>query len=154
MSPAGYCLYFLASFLMLRSRDNLMQGLCFGVALLLGMVPTLVANAINAGSPFSTTYSDGDAVAPKLDFEVLRLCLLDLQFLLLLIAIVWTALMWWRGRREIAFVVSSNLAINIVFFVTHPIFTQYYAVPAAAPRAGSCCLEPSFHPGRTKPLHL
>ena len=96
------------------------------------MVPTLVANAINAGSPFSTTYSGGDAVPPELDLEVVRSYLMDLQFPLLLIAIAWTALMWWRGRNGIAFVVSANLAVNIGFFVTHPLFTPYYTVPAAA----------------------
>ena len=129
---AGYGLYFLVAFMRQRSRKNFVQGLGFGVALLLGMVPTLVANAINAGSPFSTTYGGADAVAPELDFEVVRSYLVDLQFPLLLIAIAWTALMWRRGRNEIAFVVSANLAVNIVFFVMHPLFTPYYTVPAAA----------------------
>jgi hypothetical protein len=109
-----------------------MQGLGFGLALLLGIVPTLVANAINAGSPFATTYGGADAIAPELDFEVMRAYLTDLQFPLLLIAIAWTALAWWRGRNDIAFVVSANLAINIGFFVMHPLFTPYYTVPAAA----------------------
>jgi hypothetical protein len=129
---AGYCLYFLAAFLKQRSRQSFMQGLGFGMAFLLGMVPTLVANAINAGSPFSTTYGGADAVAPELDFEVVRSYLVDLQFPLLLIAIAWTVLMWRRGRNEIAFVVSANLAVNIVFFLTHPLFTPYYTVPVAA----------------------
>jgi hypothetical protein len=129
---AGYCLYFLVAFLMQRSRKSFMQGLGFGVALLVGMVPTLVANAINAGSPFSTTYGGVDVVAPELDFAVVRSYLVDLQFPLLLIAIGWTALAWRRGRNEIAFVVSANLAANIGFFVTHPLFTPYYTVPAAA----------------------
>ena len=129
---AGYCLYFLVAFLMQRSRKNFMQGLGFGATLLIGMVPTLVANAINAGSPFSTTYGGADTVAPGLDFEVVRSYLVDLQFPLLLIAIAWTALMWRRGRNEIAFVVSANLAVNIAFFLTHPLFTPYYTVPATA----------------------
>lgn len=129
---AGYCLYFLVSFLMQRSRQSFAQGLGFGAALLLGMVPTLVANAINAGSPFATTYGGPDTVAPALDFAVVRAYLVDLQFPLLLIAIGWTALMWWRGRTAIAFVVSANLAVNIGFFLTHPLFTPYYTVPVAA----------------------
>ena len=129
---AGYCLYFLIAFLMRRSRQSFLQGLGFGVALLIGMVPTLVANAINAGSPFSTTYGGPDTVAPALDFAVLRSYLVDLQFPLLLIAIGWTALAWWRGRIEIAVVVSANLAVNIIFFLTHPLFTPYYTIPVAA----------------------
>jgi hypothetical protein len=129
---AGYCLYFLVAFVMQRSRQSFVQGFGFGAALLLGMVPTLAANAINAGSPFSTTYGGADTVAPALDFEVVRSYLVDLQFPLLLIAIAWTALTWRRGRNEIAFVVSANLAVNIAFFLTHPLFTPYYTVPAAA----------------------
>jgi len=129
---SGYCLYFLVAFLRQRSRKNFMQGVGFGVALLLGMVPTLVANAINAGSPFTTTYGGADAVPPELDLEVVRSYLVDLQFPLLVIAIAWAALMWRRGRIEIAFVVSANLAVNIAFFVMHPLFTPYYTVPAAA----------------------
>jgi hypothetical protein len=109
-----------------------MQGFGFGVALLVGIVPTLAANAINAGSPFATTYGGADAIAPELDFEVLRSYLVDLQFPLLVIAIAWTVLMWRRGRNDIAFVVSANLAVNIGFFVLHPLFTPYYTIPAAA----------------------
>ena len=129
---AGYCLYFLVEFVRQRSRKNFVRGVGFGVALLLGMVPTLVANAINAGSPFSTTYDGANAIAPELDFEVVWSYLTDLQFPLLLIAIAWTALAWRRGQNQIAFVVSANLAVNIVFFLTHPLFTPYYTIPVAA----------------------
>ena len=31
----------------------------------------------------------------------------------------------------IAFIVSANLAVNILFFITHPVVTPYYTVPAA-----------------------
>ena len=129
---AGYCLYFLVAFLMQRNRTSFVHGLGFGVALLVGMVPTLLANAINAGSPIATTYSGVDAIAPALDFEVLRSYLVDLQFPLLVLAIAWTALTWWRGRTAIAFIVSANLAVNIGFFLSHPLFTPYYTVPVAA----------------------
>ena len=81
---------------------------------------------------FATTYSGADAIAPALDFEVLRSYLVDLQFPLLVIAIAWTALTWWRGRTDIAFIVSANLAVNIGFFLSHPLFTPYYTVPVAA----------------------
>ena len=40
--------------------------------------------------------------------------------------------MWRRGQNEIAFIVSANLAVNIAFFLTHPLFTPYYTVPVAA----------------------
>src|SRR5262249_35207860 len=52
----GYCFFFLGAFLLAWSRQTFLEGLAFGVALLIGMVPTLAANWINAGSPFATTY--------------------------------------------------------------------------------------------------
>ena len=53
---AGYFLFLAGAFLLARNRETFLQGLAFGVAFLVGMTPTLVANAINAGSPFATTY--------------------------------------------------------------------------------------------------
>jgi hypothetical protein len=35
------------------------------------------------------------------------------------------------GARQVALVVAANLAANILFFVTHPVFTPYYTVPIA-----------------------
>ena len=49
---------------MARSKETFLQGLAFGIAFLIGVAPTLVANAINAGSPFATTYGGID-VAPR-----------------------------------------------------------------------------------------
>ena len=36
----------------------------FGAAYLVGLAPTLIANAVNAGSALKTTYSSDDAVPP------------------------------------------------------------------------------------------
>jgi len=68
---AGYFLFFLVAFLGARSRDTLLQGISFGIAFLIGMMPTLVANAINAGSPFATTYGGVDVAPPELKSEIL-----------------------------------------------------------------------------------
>ena len=68
---AGYFLSFLVAFLSARNRDTLLQGIAFGVAFLIGMMPTLIANAINAGSPFATTYGGVDVAPPELKSEVL-----------------------------------------------------------------------------------
>ena len=94
----GYFLFFLGSFLLARNRETLLQGLSFGAAFAAGIVPTLLANAINAGSPFSTTYGGDDVVPPALNFGVLWAYLVDLQFALLVIAGVWTALIWRLGH--------------------------------------------------------
>jgi hypothetical protein len=131
---SGYLLFFLGSFLLSRNREALLQGMAFGAALTLGVVPTLLANAINAGSPFSTTYGGVDAVPPGFNASVLRAYFGDLQLVLLIVAGVWTALILrlrQRGERQVALVVAGNLVVNLIFFMTHPIFTPYYTIPVA-----------------------
>jgi hypothetical protein len=58
--------------------------------------------------------------------------LVDVQFTLLAISVAWTAWLWRfdRGRaRQVAVLVAVNLAVNLIFFMTHPIFTPYYIIP-------------------------
>jgi hypothetical protein len=132
MLSAGYCIVFLAAFLIARSRQTFGEGLAFGFALLIGLAPTLAANAINAGSPFATTYGGPDVAPPELSASVLKAYLRDSQFVLLLVAAAWTAAIWRNpGTRRVAWVVAANLAVNIAFFLSHPLFTQYYTVPVA-----------------------
>ena len=68
---AGYCLYLAGAFLLARSRETFLQGLSFSIAFLIGITPTLIANTINAGSPFSTTYGGVDVAPPALKSDVL-----------------------------------------------------------------------------------
>ncbi|KRR17449.1 hypothetical protein CQ14_31510 [Bradyrhizobium lablabi] len=129
---AGYCFYLAGAFLLARSRETFLQGASFGIAFLIGMAPTLIANAINAGSPFSTTYGGVDVAPPELNAGVLLSYLVDVQFTLLAISAAWTAWLWRfdQGRcRQIALLVAVNLAVNLIFFMTHPIFTPYYIIP-------------------------
>lgn len=129
---AGYCLYLTGAFLLARTRQTFLQGLAFGVAFLVGIAPTLIANAINAGSPLSTTYSSVDVVPPELNSGVLLSYLVDVQFTLLAISVIWTAWLWRldQGRgRQVAILLAANIAVNLIFFMTHPIFTPYYIIP-------------------------
>jgi hypothetical protein len=129
---AGYCLCLACAFLLARSKETFLQGFAFGVSFLIGMAPTLIANAINAGSPFSTTYGSVDVVPPELNAGILLSYLVDVQFTLLAMSAGWTAWLWWsdRGRaRGVALLVAANLAVNLIFFMTHPIFTPYYVIP-------------------------
>ncbi len=129
---AGYGIFFLMAFLLARSRQTFLEGLAFGIAFLVGIAPTLAANWINAGSPFTTTYGGVDVAPPAIDMATLRSYLVDVQFFLLLAAMVWTAAIWRRpGARQAVLVVAANLAVNIVFFATHPVFTPYYTIPIA-----------------------
>ena len=129
---AGYCLYLGGAFLLARSRETFLHGASFGIAFLVGIAPTLIANAINAGSPFTTTYGGVDVAPPELKPDVLLSYLVDVQFTLLAVSVLWTGWLWRvdRGRgRQIAVLVALNLAVNLIFFMTHPIFTPYYIIP-------------------------
>jgi hypothetical protein len=131
---SGYFLFFGASFLIFRKRSIAAQGALFTLFLLAGMTPALMANAINAGSPFSTTYGTVDVAPPDFSFSVVRQYLTDMQFVLLVLACIWTVLMWRSNRaggRQIAAITAGNLVVNLAFFLSHPIFTPYYMVPVA-----------------------
>ena len=113
-------------------QATFLQGASFGIAFLIGIAPTLIANAINAGSPFSTTYGGVDVAPPELNPAVLLSYLVDVQFTLLAISVGWTVWLWRfdRGRaRQVTGLVALNLAVNLIFFMTHPIFTPYYIIP-------------------------
>jgi hypothetical protein len=132
---SGYFLFFFAFFLSSRKIETALQGMVFGAAFLAGMAPTLVANAINAGSPFSTTYGGVDVTPPDFSFSVIRSYVADMQFVLLVLAMAWTALIlrWRRGDsiRQVALVTAGNLLVNLAFFLSHPVFTPYYTIPVA-----------------------
>ena len=69
---------------------------------------------------------------PELNAGVLLSYLVDVQFTLLAISAVWSAWLWRSGRgrnRQVAVLVVVNLAVNLIFFMTHPIFTPCYILP-------------------------
>jgi hypothetical protein len=129
----GYCAWFLIQFVRSRSLGAFVEGALFGVAFLTGMIPTLVSNAINAGSPFKTTYGPGDALPPQYSPEMLQYYLSDMQSLLvalLVSLIVWTFVSRRQAEtRNVAVLCCLTVALNLAFFLTHAQFTQYYLVP-------------------------
>jgi hypothetical protein len=120
---------------MSRKIETVIQGALFGVAFLAGMAPTLVANAINAGSAFSTTYGADDVLPPDFSLGVIWRYVVDMQFVLLVLASAWTVLVLrlkgGNGIRHTALVAAGNLLVNVAFFMSHPVFTPYYTVPVA-----------------------
>ena len=132
---SGYFVFFFVSFLMSRKIETLLQGALFGAAFLAGVAPTLLANAINAGSPFKTTYGGGDVTPPDFSFSVIWQYVADMQFALLVLSIGWTVWMLrsrrWDSARQVALVTGGNLLVNLAFFMTHPVFTPYYTIPIA-----------------------
>ena len=130
---AGYLVSFLVAFLSSRKTETVWQGALFAAALLLGMAPTLLANAINAGSPFATTYGSADVTPPVFSLSVIWSYVSDMQFVLLVLAGVWTALMF-RGHRgdrmrQAALVTAVNLVVSFAYFMSHSVFTPYYTIP-------------------------
>ena len=132
---AGYFLFFLVAFLMRPKIETFLQGALFAAGFLAGVAPTLAANAINAGSPFSTTYGGADIAPPELNATILLSYVTDMQFVLLVLAGVCTVLtLRWRrgsGQTQVALVTAGNLLVNLAFFMSHPVFTPYYTVPIA-----------------------
>ncbi len=134
---AGYFLFFGFAFLRSRNLKTFLQGGSFGLAYLVGIAPTLIANAINAGSPFATTYGGDptDLSPPTIDAGIIWAYLKDMQGILLTLASVWVVLIFCVNRgagiRSVALVTALNLAVNVPFFLTHPTFNPYYALPIA-----------------------
>jgi hypothetical protein len=133
MLAAGYFLFFGLSFLVWRDREKFLQGLAFGLAFLVGMLPVLAANMVNSGHPLVSAYGGQDTAPPSIDPAVLRAYLTDTQFPLIVVVCVWTVLLWHfagqSGVKRLALLVGGNLALNLTFFATHPVFTQYYTIP-------------------------
>jgi hypothetical protein len=132
---SGYFVLFLVTFLSSRRFAPVIDGICFGIAWLIGMAPTLAANAINAGSPFATTYGGQDVTPPDFSFAVVWKYMADMQFVLLLVGCAGAAytlrVSREEGARRLALLVAANLLVNIAFFMSHPVFTPYYTIPIA-----------------------
>lgn len=146
---AGYVLFLGVSFLASRTATTFVRGLLFGGAFVVGMVPTLMANAINAGSPFATTYSPDDATVPEINLAILKQYLHDMQFVLILLAVgstVWLLRTGRGGARQVALLVGGNLLVNLIFFLSHPTFTPYYIVPITMLSAWSVCFAVAMRP--------
>ncbi len=132
--PAGYFLFFLVALVSSRKPSIVLQGALFTLAFLIGMAPTLVSNAINAGSPLATTYGAVDVVAPEFSLAIVGQYLADTQFVLLALAIAGAAHLLRTGEeraRRVALLTAMNLAVNLAFFLSHPVFTPYYTIPIA-----------------------
>lgn len=127
---AGYFLVLLALAARSAKLDDVMRLALFGVAYLVGLVPTLVSNAINAGSVIGTTYGAVDATPPDFSFSIAWQYFSDMQGALTLLVVTWSIVALAANiRKTAASIVAINIVVNLGFFLTHPISTPYYLMP-------------------------
>ncbi len=129
---AAYFVVLLATAVGSRESGDILRLVSFSAAYLVGLVPTLVANAINAGSVLATTYSAVDATPPDFSLSIAREYLADMQGTLIILTAAWSVfVLVSAARKTVASIAVINIVTNLAFFLTHPIFTPYYLMPLA-----------------------
>lgn len=129
---SGYFLVLLAMVARSRETNDALRLVSFGAAYLVGLAPTLIANYINAGSVLATTYGSGDAVPPDFSFSIVSEYIADMQGALILVISAWLIIVLFaRIQKATTAIVAVNLVLNLLFFLSHPIFTPYYLMPTA-----------------------
>jgi len=127
---AGYFMVLLTLAARSAKSDDIVRLVSFGAAYLVGLVPTLVSNAINAGSVLATTYSSVDATPPDFSFSIARQYSSDMQGALILLIATWSIVALTANvRKTAASIVAVNIVLNFGFFLTHSISTPYYVMP-------------------------
>jgi hypothetical protein len=80
----------------------------------------------------STTYGSGSTAPPDFSFSIAREYLLDTQGFLIVLTAAWAVITFAsNARKTVAAIVVVNLATNLAFFLSYPIFTPYYLMPLA-----------------------
>jgi hypothetical protein len=138
---AGYFVYFGLMVLKRRQPIDLLQGCIFGASLIIGTIPTLVANYVNVGSPFLSAYTGIDTALPDFGISQIAHSMLlyaqgNNQSVMLAMALALTI-----GFRKlcgglqaagrIQFIIATNLLANMAFYLTHSGYNSYYAMGIA-----------------------
>jgi hypothetical protein len=110
----------------------------FSVCLLIGILPTLVANEINTGALFSAAYGGIDTTPPRFDLSGLKQNMLVYfrgnQGLTLVIVVGVTALFQITFERTLPkrctqILIYTNWICNLAFYLTHQAVAPYYTMP-------------------------
>ena len=131
---SGCSLFLLIDFLRSRQAQQFLRGVLFALALVVGMLPTLVSYWVNTGSPFTSTYHGAPTVVPlEFTFSVMWEYLNDtLQTALLALSIAGAAALWLAragGLKRVGQLTAANLVINLAFFLSYGIAVSYYTIP-------------------------
>jgi hypothetical protein len=123
-----------------RRPNDRLQACIFGVCMAIGIAPTLIANYINVGNPFASAYIGADVAMPDFNIGDIAGSLFRYahgnQGIMLLIALgltiffckIWGA---FEPTRHAYVVLIVNLFVNMGFYLTHQIYTPYYAMAIA-----------------------
>jgi len=134
---AGFLIVFAVRAARRRTLESLVQPVLFGAMALVGMLPEFAANVVNTGNPFVTAYGGGDTAAPDLSWANLetqiRWYFSHTHGVVTLLALgaLAAALATLREHRAALWIASATLLINLAYFLTHTISSQYYSVPPA-----------------------
>lgn len=132
---AGYLVALSFCFFYKQTVASILEGVTFSGALVVGLMPTLAANAINAGAPFSTTYGAQDTLPVDLTFGIAGAYFFSIQGCLILLALLGAIYLLFakfeQSRLLISLLVTSNVVLNSAYFFSHPVFTPYYMMPIA-----------------------
>jgi hypothetical protein len=113
-------------------------GAALAAGLIVGAIPLLAANAINAGSIFRTTYAPGDASLPKFTVEQLTGATAfyfqpNPGGLLLMLSLGVLAFELVRRHLGAASVAAAvTLVFCVLYFLTKDIVIGYYLIPTEA----------------------
>jgi hypothetical protein len=132
----GCSLFLLIDFLRSRQAEDFLRGALFAVALVVGMLPTLISYWVNTGSPFTSTYHGAPTVVPLgFNLSVASEYLNDYsQSALIALSIAGAAALWLGrngGLKRVGQLTAANLAINLAFFLTYGLAVSYYTIPIA-----------------------
>lgn len=141
---AGFAAAYGIAFLGRPSARALTAPVAFGFGAMIGVLPVLVANTINAGAPWSTTYGAVDAASPLLSWQALsdglhfylvtyRKSGVFVGLSLVTVIALGIALLRKADRNATyAFaIVAVNLVSNLAYFLLHDPRAPYYPVPMA-----------------------
>jgi hypothetical protein len=136
----GYVLALLYSLVFRYEARKTAQLSAFAVAFAVGVLPTLIANTINTGSPLQTAYGGPDVVPPQFDLGLMAENAIYYvhknQGIFVAAAVTLIVLFpsfaGYSFPARCTFVtVIGNLAVNVAYYLTHPVTTPYYAMPFA-----------------------
>lgn len=139
----AFFLAFMDAYWKKPDRRIIRTAALFSISLAIALIPSLIANAINAGSPFATTYGGEDAAAPALHWRNIAAAA-DYYFLGEGIGFVFdagialTVLFELYRRRSsvkkiecLSFINTVTWLIAAAYYLTHEVLNSYYLIPTA-----------------------